>query len=424
MRSTALLFILLALSILAVAVLTALGAPIWAIFATTGLAAVILALLWRSVVKPKGVVMRGMELIAAQDFNNRLARVGEHDADALVDLFNSLIDKLRNERLYNLEQENFMRQIVDASPMGMVMTDFDGRVRSVNKAFMRLAGLNGDIVGQPLASLDFGLRDALLSVPLGQSVTLRRDGAMVLRLWHLSFIQRGFKREFYLVESLTEEMMKAEKAAYGKVIRMISHEVNNTMGGVRSILETLAEIHEADRDVAEVIDSCSRRCTGMCDFISAYADVVKVPRPVKKGIDLNEELRRLLPFLRGIVGEHIKLTHSVYAKPMKLEIDPMLMEQAVVNIVKNAAESIGQRPDGRIAITTSTDAGRPVLEIANNGEPITPEVASQLFSPFFSTKKDGRGLGLTLISEILDRHSASYSLRTDASGLTRFIIRF
>lgn len=65
-----------------------------------------------------------------------------------------------------------------------------------------------------------------------------------------------------------------------------------------------------------------------------------------------------------------------------------------------------------------------MLEIANNGDPITPEVGAQLFSPFFSTKKDGRGLGLTLISEILDRHSASYSLRTDSTGLTRFTIRF
>ena len=109
-----------------------------------GLSLILLLLLWRSVVRPASVAMLGMDLISAQDFNNRLIPVGERNADRVVTLFNALIDKLHNERLRNLEQQGFLSLLIEASPMGVMILDFDGKVSLVNRSMLRLAEIGSE----------------------------------------------------------------------------------------------------------------------------------------------------------------------------------------------------------------------------------------------------------------------------------------
>lgn len=387
------------------------------------LSVVFLFLLYRSVVKPRQTTMRGMELIASQDFNNRLSKVGETDSDKIVALFNSMIDKLRNERLKNIEQDGLLRLLIDASPMGVAMLDFNGRIDMVNRSFLKIMGISSEsqIIGSEMTSLYSELASHMMEVPLGENRVIRGGDVRTYRCYHLSFIRAGFMRRFYLLESLTEEVMKAERAAYEKVIRVISHEVNNTMGGVRSVLQTLRDVCE-DPDIEEVVDSCDDRCVQMCDFISSYADVVKVLAPVMTRVDINEKIRGLLPFLNGLAREGINVYFDSSPEPVDVCIDIALMQQVIVNIFKNAVESISE--EGFVRIETLLDRQRPVMVISNNGKPMTEDVSKQLFSPFFTTKKEGRGIGLTLVSEILNRHGANYSLRTDKDGITRFRIEF
>ncbi len=452
----------------------------WLACILIGVALLLLLVLFRSVLMPAQTVRHGLDLISAQDFNNRLVKVGEPESDRLVTLFNTMIDKLRNERLLNRERENFLQLLVEASPMGVVMLDFDGRITLVNPSFLKIAGIAGEneMMGRSLEELPGELTRRMRDVPLGECIEIRRGDIMRYRCYHLSFIQSGFKREFYLLESLTEEVMKAERNAYEKVIRIISHEVNNTMGGVRSVLETLHDFSESD-EVREVIESCDNRCDQMTRFINSYADVVRVPEPVKEPVDINEMIGDMMPFLQGMGSEKVSLRFNPSEENIVADIDLPLMQQVIVNIVKNAIESITMRRDsrngdsesrdsrndesvdgdsessdsrngdlmacdsgfrdsvytdkdtlsgyrdmGRIDINIGEIEGHPMIEIGNNGEPISDAVSRQLFSPFFTTKREGRGIGLTLISEILNRHGATYSLKTTSDGITRFRILF
>ncbi len=388
------------------------------------LSVVFLFLLYRSVVKPRQTTMRGMELIASQDFNNRLSKVGETDSDKIVALFNSMIDKLRNERLKNIEQDGLLRLLIDASPMGVAMLDFNGRIDMVNRSFLKIMGISSEsqIIGSEMTSLYSELASHMMEVPLGENRVIRGGDVRTYRCYHLSFIRAGFMRRFYLLESLTEEVMKAERAAYEKVIRVISHEVNNTMGGMRSVLQTLRDVCE-DPDIEEVVDSCDDwKVTGVQTCALPISDVVKVPAPVMTRVDINEKIRGLLPFLNGLAREGINVYFDSSPEPVDVCIDIALMQQVIVNIFKNAVESISE--EGFVRIETLLDRQRPVMVISNNGKPMTEDVSKQLFSPFFTTKKEGRGIGLTLVSEILNRHGANYSLRTDKDGITRFRIEF
>ncbi len=396
---------------------------VWIVCLLLVLALLMLLLLFRSVLMPAQTVRHGLDLISAQDFNNRLVKVGEPEADRIVRLFNTMIDKLRNERLLNMERESFLQLLVEASPMGVVMLDYDGNITLVNPSFLKMTGISSeeDTTGRKIGELPSELARRMAEVPLGESEEIRRGDIRRYRCYHLSFIQSGFKRRFFLLESLTEEVMKAERGAYEKVIRTISHEVNNTMGGVRSVLDTLHDLTDAD-DVKEVIESCDNRCDQMTRFISSYADVVRVPEPVKVATDINKMIADMMPFLQGMAPDRISLRFNQSTGVMESELDLSLMQQVIVNIVKNAVESISG--NGTIEITASERDGRNMIEISNDGEPISEKVSDQLFSPFFTTKREGRGIGLTLISEILNRHGATYSLKTYSDGLTRFTIQF
>ena len=403
-----------------------------------------LAMLLRSVILPQLTVARGMDLIRAQDFNNRLTKVGQRDADRTVTLFNTMIDRLREERLRNLERESFMRLLTDASPMGVAILDFDGKISMVNPAFMKITGIENaaSFLGHRLSEISSDLVCQMPDIPEGESRVIRRGDVRRYRCYHLSFMQSGFSRPFYLLETLTEEMMRAEREAYEKVIRIISHEVNNTMGGVRSVFDTIA-MSVDDPDIAEVLESCDDRCARLSSFINAYADVVRVPAPVKRPEPIDDRLREMLPFLRQFAREGVEITLETGCPDMTVDIDLPLFQQALVNIVKNAVESIpesggclsadgGQHVRGHVSITTRRETTqydnqrkeRVLLEVADDGTPITAEVANRLFNPFFTTKPEGCGIGLTLTGEILSRHGITYSLRTDSDSLTRFRLLF
>lgn len=398
------------------------------------------ALLYLSTVKPLTVARRGLDLIRAQDFNNRLVKVGEPGADKIVKLFNDLMEKLSNERLRLREQDNFLRLVIDASPVGIIMLNLEEKITMANRALFKIAEIpeSDDLVGQHLSDVNLPIVNSLAKLKPGENAIIRLDGSRLYRGYHLWFLQEGFKRHFYMIESLTEEVRMAEKDAYEKVIRMISHEVNNTMGSVQSVLEILSEEMADDEQMSETIDSCIDRCQQMCGFIGAFAEIARIPEPVLTPVNIDGELQKMLPFFKLMVPEDVELifnvdtnVHLAEKERKIIRADISLLQQVMVNIVKNATESFNDQKVAEvsnlrkiISIETAKDSNGVTLTISNNGTPISEEAARHIFTPFFSTKRSGRGLGLTLVSDVLRRHACTFSLRTLPDALTRFRIHF
>lgn len=417
-------FLVLSLCFLAFVVMAITGnIPYWAWFIPTGVGIMATLTIFQGAYRPQNAVTRGMELIQSQDYNNRLVKVGEPNSDRIVALFNSLIDKLREERLQNREQESLLTLLIEASPMGVMMLDFDYRVSMANKSFLKMFGATDikEIEGKKIKEIENDLIADIIKVPLGKSEVIRKGNFRIYRVYHLNFVQEGFRREFYLLESLTDEIIKAEKSAYEKVIRTISHEVNNTMGGVRSVLEIVGD-NTNDEDLRKVVESCDRRCESMGNFIREYAEVVKLPELNMKQIDLNKELGLIYPFLQSLIPDKVELHYESGVEPIFINADWGLLQQVIVNIVKNGIESI--QGTGYIALDVEISGNKVIMTISNNGSPIDDSISCQLFTPFFTTKPSGKGIGLTLVRDILTRHSAEYSLGTGADGITRFIIKF
>ncbi|MEG1748733.1 MAG: ATP-binding protein [Tannerellaceae bacterium] len=389
--------------------------------------AVYLLMFYRRIVKPLHIIGNGMELLKEQDFSSRLSLVGQTEADRLVDVFNKMMEQLKNERLHLREQNHFLDLLINASPMGVIILNLDQQVLSVNPAAGKMLSSYavGGIVGKKLTDIDSPLLEELSRIPLHGSQTVRLNDANIYKCTHSSFIDRGFQHPFYLVESLTQEVFKAEKKAYEKVIRMIAHEVNNTTAGITSTLDTLESTFSGMADMADICDVLHvliERCYSMSRFITNFADVVRIPELQVCEQDLNSMVSSCKRFMETVCqNRNIRIVMELSDVSPKVKLDSTLFEQVLVNIIKNAAESI--QKDGQIYISTTT--AQPVcLEIADTGQGISKEAEAKLFTPFFSTKLNGQGIGLIFIREILLKHGCTFSLRTYPDGLTRFRIFF
>ena len=390
-----------------------------------------LVFFYRKLIKPLNTIGSGMDLLREQDFSSRLSPVGQYEADRVVNVFNRMMEQLKNERLRLREQNHFLDLLINASPMGVIITTLDDDLSQLNPMALKMLGVRPeDVQGKKMKEIDSPLAMELANVPKGETTTVRLNDSNIYRCTHSSFIDHGFQHPFVLVESLTDEVMKAEKKAYEKVIRMIAHEVNNTTAGITSTLDTVEQAlstEEGMDDICDVMRVCTERCFSMSRFITRFADVVKIPEPTVSPVNLNDLAFTCKRFMEGMCNDrHIKLRMEPDESLKDVMLDAALFEQVLVNIIKNAAESIETDTDniktgGEIIIRTLSPA---TIEITDNGKGINKETEAKLFSPFFSTKPNGQGIGLIFIREVLMRHGCTFSLRTYADGLTKFQIIF
>lgn len=378
----------------------------------------------RKIVKPLELIGNGMDLLREQDFSSRLTQVGQFEADRVVNIFNRMMDQLKNERLRLREQNHFLDLLIQASPMGVVIVDFDGRITQVNPMAVKMFGLPAEqLHGCKLAEVQAALAKELARMKRDETAVVRLNDSNIYKCTCTTFTDSGFPHPFYLMERMTDELMRAEKKAYEKVIRMIAHEVNNTTAGITSALDSAWQVLSEEQgmdDLCGMMRVCMERCYSMSRFIIRFADVVKIPEPVLAPVDLNALATSCARFMESVCKErNISLRLECDPEAGLVKADVSLMEQVLVNILKNAVESIGS--DGEIIVRTAAKA---FVEIVDNGPGISKEVESKLFSPFFSTKPNGQGIGLVFIREVLSRHRCSFSLSTYEDGLTRFRIRF
>jgi signal transduction histidine kinase len=413
----------------ALAVYLFLDNPFWliAIEAVFALSLIVGMHLWREMHRHLGLTAEGLRLIRDEEFTSRFLPVGQPEIDELIGIYNRMVDHLRDERVRVAEQHQFLSRVLHVSPSGIVILDFDGRISSLNPAAERLLDAGpSSLVGRRLESLTSPLGKALADLAPGDAQLVGMLGARRVRCHHGTFIDRGFPRSFLLIEELTEELRQFERAAYEKLIRVMSHEVNNTVAASNSLLHSslayAGELAPGNRDDFEqAIGIVIERTEQLGSFMRRFADVFRLPPPLARPHDLIPILQGMSRLLaandnaRGITWNWELQTPAVW-----VDIDRGQFEQALVNILKNAIEAIDGT--GSITIRLTSASGRSTLEIEDTGPGIAPEAQSNLFTPFFSTKPHGQGIGLTLVQEILSAHGFDYGIERTEHGTTRFSI--
>ena len=368
------------------------------------------------------------ELIAERDFSSLLPIGYGAETDRLIEIYNRMLVELRDERLRLREQDYLLERLVDASPVGIVIGDLDGRIHSLNRSARRLlfggAGTSEAVSGKP-TSFD-ELPEPWCRVPrpsAGESVVVAVPDGGHVRCLAGEFRDHGFPRRFFLLEELTEELRRTEKRAYEHLIRMVSHEVNNSVGAVGSLMASLLHYgHGLDgedrQDFEDAIDVSRQRLQRLQEFVDGFAAVVRLPEPNRAPIELDALVDDLLTLFKPTLDQQgIRLHRRRGDEKASISADRHQLEQALLNVLKNAAEATRdteQEPELTVITDSDPATGRPRLRIEDTGPGIAPDLADRLFTPFFTTKPEGCGIGLTLVQEILRRHGFTFRLESMA----------
>jgi two-component system, NtrC family, nitrogen regulation sensor histidine kinase NtrY len=383
--------------------------------------------LYRSFIKPLNILAAGIESIKERDFSVQFNSVGQYELDQLIGVYNKMISNLREERIKQTEKNLFLEKLINASPSGILILGFDEQINALNPAAQELIKAKAiDVVGKKLCEIDRSFCNELSMLKSGESKIIQA-GVQSFKCHKAHFIDRGFHHHFIIIEELTAEILKTEKKAYEKVIRMMTHEINNSIGAINSILQSSLGYKEQlqvedKEEFSEVMQVCIDRNSRLSKFMSRFADVVKVPTPNLELVDLKEVIAGSKLLVAQVCREKsIKLLLESDDQPFGVKVDVQQIEQVLINVIKNAIEAIGENGTIKFIFTRNPD----VLIIQDTGKGIPAEVKSQLFfSPFYTNKKEGQGIGLTLCKEILLNHGFDFSLDSGKEGLTEFRIRF
>ena len=402
----------------------------WGLFAfeILLLASLLLGIRWIHVaLKPHEIGKTLAEVIESGEYGVRYPSVHQQEMDRVIAAYNRMLENLQHEWLRLGEQRGFLDRFLTVTPVGVVIFDFDHRISLVNPRARELLEAGGeDLAGQALTDLTSPLAQALALLRVGESRMIAGRGGRRLRCQRGQFSDRGFERSYILIEELTAELNRSERETYEKLIRMVAHEVTNTVAATNSLLESCRnyspEISNAEHreDYRKALDVLITRNRNLNEFTRGFSDLVKLPLPHCQDVDVRELLGAMRTmFSAGLVGRGIELAvHAPDGLP-PVSMDRNQMEQVLINIIRNAAEAIDC--NGRIEIVARNGDRMVEIAISDSGTGIDERARAQLFTPFFTTKPQGQGLGLMLVREILTQHGFGYSLEP-ADGLTRFRI--
>lgn len=329
--------------------------------------------LYCELIQPLQLLVRGIDAIRDRDFNVKFVKTDRYEMEKLIEVYNQMIDQLRMERTMQQEQHFFLEKLVDTAPTGIIILDFDDRIVSINTKALALLkqaskaeyNLPGAFLGLLISTIQHPALQAIAILTNGESKTLTLDGVKTLKIQRAQFIDRGFPRAFATLEELSAEILAAEKNAYGKVIRMMAHEVNNSIGAINSILDTTLQLHTGPPDVGAALQVAIERNDHLNQFMRNFADVIRLPEPRLATFDLHELLQKTAQLMEYKArAHHVRFQWALSPTPLFVSADAGQIEQLLINVVKNALEAI----DSAGVVIFTTIHHPPQLVIADNGK--------------------------------------------------------
>jgi len=366
-----------------------------------------------------------MSLLNERNFNTQLISVGQPEIDSLINVYNKMSVNLRQERIKLQENNFFLNKLIEAGRSGIIIFDFNGNIIKLNRVAKDLLGLNDDNIIISLSNIDGKMANELLQLHDGDNRIIRIDGVKRYRAYRSGFMDNGFQRPFIIIEELTQELIKAERQSYEKVIRMMSHEINNSVCAVNSIIDSVITFNESVNhplvnDIREALEVSRNRNQNLTNFMRNFANVVKIPKPILVNTNINSLIHntvQLMIPLASSSGVQIKIVTP--NQPVIIKADATQIEQVIINCIKNSIEACQHK--GVITVQLTNNC----LSVIDNGNGISADNQQKLFTPFFSTKPNGQGIGLTIIREVLSNHGFNFSLTScNNKQLTEFAIQF
>jgi nitrogen fixation/metabolism regulation signal transduction histidine kinase len=400
----------------------------------------------RYVEKTTRDLTRFLDSVRYADFSQGFTSDGRGPLfDRLRDAFREVTGEFRRIRAEKEEQVRYLENVVQHIGIPLLSFQDDGTVELMNTSARRLLRTGPIRNIEALEAVSAELVEHLRTLDSGTQAMVRvseDDRTMQLAVNVSRFRLRGEAHAIATIQDLRNELEEKEMEAWQQLTRVLTHEINNSVAPISSLASTAHRLlddiavsgdgasravdEETATDIREAVQTIERRSKGLISFVDSYRSFTKIPNPtfeVLSAQELFEDVRRLL---RVQIEEH-DLACEIHVEPPSLEVtaDPDLLEQVLINLTLNAMQALDGQDDARIQLCARIDRrSRPVLQVRDNGPGIPPDVQEKIFVPFFTTKEDGSGIGLSLSRQIMRLHGGTLSVRSTQDEETVFTLRF
>lgn len=354
--------------------------------------------------------------------------------------FNEVLEAFRKARSEKEEHWQYLNTVVQQVRTGIVSFDNDGNIELVNANARRFMGISTNIKNiHELEKVNPSLFEAIRETAAGKS-SLHRGADFQLTIQATELRIRGNEVKLITLQNIQTELQKQELEAWQNLTRVLRHEIMNSITPISSLTSTLREILDYDltkkddmyelkaegaEDLREGLSTIESRSKGLIKFIDAYREYTSLPQPKMKSILLKDLIEKVAQLMKTELKKtNIHFTHTCESDYLTIQADEEMIEQVLINLIKNAIEALAATPNSKIELNGRYTENRIIIEVIDNGPGIIKEALQKIFVPFFTTKKSGSGIGLSLSRQIMQMHNGALTVESEPDKRTAFYLKF
>jgi len=383
-------------------------------------------------------LVRFLEGIKYSDFSQSFSISGLGSSyDELKNSFTEVIRAFQKSREEKEEHYRYLQNVIQHIGIGLIAFQKSGEVKLLNSAAKKLFGINQLKNIQSLNAVSTELTEKLHTINAGERELIKivnLDEILQLIMYATEFKLQSELIKLVSIQNIQGELEEKEMEAWQKLIRVLTHEIMNSITPISSLSDTanymLNNIEiphdQSIHDVQKAINTIHRRSVGLMHFVQAYRSLTHLPTPSFKIIKISDLIERICQLIDPDINER-KIIFKVDILPPSLELtcDPELIEQVLLNLLQNAFHAVRGSHNPTIELKAFLGTrGQILIEVSDNGSGITPDVQEKIFIPFFTTKANGSGIGLSLSQQIMRLHKGIISVTSEPNKKTCFTIRF
>jgi len=386
-----------------------------------------------------------LESIRYADFSRSFKLEGLGTAyDEMKEAFNDVIRDFQRIRNEKEEHYHYLQNVIQHIGISLIAFQKDGSVEMINNSAKKLFQVNKLKNINELENYSKELVEKLKKMKSGERIlvqVLDNDMMMQLAVYATEFKIRMQRIILVSIQNIQSELEEQEMEAWQKLIRVLTHEIMNSITPIASLSTTINELlkdidttdnipqmidDETVEDIRNSLTTISKRSTGLIHFVDSYRNLTKIPKPNFNIIPVKEIFDNVhLLMEKDIQNCGIECVIDITPSGLELTADEELIEQVLINLIKNARYAVADTIDPKITMRAFLDKrGRIALQVLDNGPGILQDVIDKIFVPFFTTKQDGSGIGLSLSKQIMRMHGGSITAQSEPNKETSFTLRF
>ncbi len=354
--------------------------------------------------------------------------------------FNEVLEAFRKARSEKEEHWQYLNTVVQQVRTGILSFDESGNIQLLNANARKYLGVQALKNISELQTKNRNLFEAITTTQPGRSTLYKGSNELHLTIQVTELWIRGRDVKLLTLQNIQPELQRQELEAWQNLTRVLRHEIMNSITPISSLTSTLKDVLEYDLiaknnhyelkregadDLKEGLETIETRSKGLIKFIDAYREYTSLPKPRMKSVRLKDLIEKVALLMKPeIKAANIEFTYQCASDYLTIQADEEMIEQVLINLLKNAVEALTEIPSPKLHLIGHYDESSVKIEVIDNGQGIIKEALEKIFVPFFTTKRKGSGIGLSLSRQIMQLHHGSISVESEPGVRTRFTLRF